>query len=90
MGFLGFLSGEVERGGEDTSVLKGEVDLDGVGPGHGEAHAFGIDADFVVIHREPRLQDDIVDPVQGGPAETELLALGGERGGGRIRWRYRE
>jgi hypothetical protein len=43
MGLLRLLTVEIQRSGEDTSVLEGEIDFDRVGTGHGEAHSLGIE-----------------------------------------------
>ena len=82
--FLGFLAVEDEGGGEDFAGFEGEVDFDGVGFGEGLAEFFGVAADLVVVDGEPAVEDDLIDPVEGGAAEVVFLGHRGERGGGAV------
>ncbi len=82
--FLGFLAVEDEGGGEDFAGFEGEVDFDGVGFGEGLAEFFGVAADLVVVDGEPAVEDDLIDPVEGGSAEVVFFGHRGEWGGGAV------
>ena len=82
--FLCFLPAEFKFERVLGAVIEVEIEFDGVGAGHALAKFFRFDTDLVVVHRQAGTEDDVVDPVQGGTAETVLLGRSGERGGGRI------
>ena len=79
---LRLLAVEPEPRGQDAPIFQLEIDLDLVRAGHREAQLLGVAAHLVVIDREAGAQDDVVQPVQRGAAEVELLRLRRERRGG--------
>ena len=72
MALLGFLIAAEQFEGQPV-LAEFEVEFEGVGLGHCQPQFLGFCTDLAVVDREPRSQNDIVEAVQGRPAETVLL-----------------
>ncbi len=79
---LGFLAVSMELEGI-SCAFDLEIQLEAISPGQPLAKPFSVRADLVIINRQTAREDDLVEPVEGGAAEAELLALGRQGGGGR-------
>src|SRR4029077_13555361 len=83
MAFLRLLPAQIEVQGGTIAVVV-EVDLHPIGTGHSQSEFLRLGADLAIVDGQAAAENRLVHPVEGGPSETILLGVGGQRGRRRV------